>query len=160
MKKHVLICLTFVPIIVGYIRNLTVLLPGIGIVLYYLLPLLTTVFWFYLGKQFAHTTWKTIPAMLFGNATGTVSLLVYLFQLTLPTEEARNTALAGASQLFSSSAPGFLLGRFAMLFESAPNTITMASAIALKVISTVYMIAIFCVAFLLERRKVRKTQIQ
>ena len=160
MKKRVLVLLTFVPIIVGYIVNRTILLPGIGVLLYYVLPLLTTVFWFWLGKQFAHTTWKTIPAILVGNATGIVSMLVYLWQCFLTIDETNNIALTVASQMFSASAPGFLLARFAFLFESVPNTVGMASAVALQCLSVVYMIAVFCVAFFVERNKMRKATIQ
>ena len=50
MKKQTLVLLTFIPIIVGYVINLTILLPGIGTAFFYVLPLLATVFWFYLGR--------------------------------------------------------------------------------------------------------------
>lgn len=160
MKKRTLVLLTFVPIIAGYIINLTVLLPGIGTLIYYVLPLLMTVFWFWLGRQFAHTTWKTIPAILIGNATGIVSIPVYLWQFLLETGETRNMTLAGLSQMFSASAPGYLLARIAVLFESDPNTLGQASFVALNVISVVYMIAVFSVAILWEKIKIRKTSSQ
>ena len=153
MKKHVLVLLTFVPIIVGYILNLTIQLPGIGALLYYVLPLLMTVFWFWLGRQFAHTTWRTIPAIIIGNTTGIVSILIFLWQFVLETEETRNMALAGFSQMFSTSAPYFLFSSVALLFESEPNTIGRAFMIALQIISVVYMIAVFCVAILWEKNK-------
>ncbi|MBQ8857072.1 MAG: hypothetical protein IJ024_02885 [Lachnospiraceae bacterium] len=160
MKKRFLVLLTFVPIVAGYILNLTILLPGIGVLISYVLPLLTTAFWFYLGRQFAHTTWKTIPAILIGNTTGIVSILVYLWQFLLETDKTRNMALAGVSQMFSSSAPAFLLTRIALLFESEPNTIGMASAVALQILSVMYMIAIFCVAFLWEKNRIHNTSIE
>ena len=53
--------------IVGYIINHFILLPVIGMVFYRVLPLLTTVFWFYLGRQYVRSAWKTIPAILIGN---------------------------------------------------------------------------------------------
>jgi hypothetical protein len=62
--------------------------------------------------------------------------------------------------MFSASAPGYLLARIAILFESKPNAIGMTSMVALNVISVVYMIAVFCVAILWERDKIRKTSIQ
>lgn len=160
MKKRTLVLLTFVPIIVGYIINLTVLLPGIGMLILYVLPLLTTVFWFWLGIQFAHTTWKTIPEILIGNATGIISIPVYLWQFLLETDETRNMALAGFSQMFSASAPGYLLARIAILFESEPNTFGRASFVALNVISVVYMIAVFSAAILWEKIKIRKASSQ
>lgn len=160
MKKRVLVLLTFVPIIVGYILNLTILLPGIGVLLYYSLPLLTTAFWFWLGMQFARSTWKTIPAILIGNATSVGSLLIHLWQSFLTTDETRNMALMGFSQMFGSSAPGFWLARIAILFESEPNTIGMASAVALQVISVVYMIAVFLVGYIFQKFRIRKASIQ
>ncbi len=160
MKKHVLVLLTFVPIIVGYMLNFTILLPGIGVLLYYALPLFATVFWFWLGMQFTHTTWKTLPAILIGNATGVISLLVYLWQRFLTTDETRNMALMGFSQMYGSSAPGFWLARIALLFESEPNTIGMASAVVLQVISVVYMIAVFLAGFFLEKVRIRKASIR
>ena len=45
MKKSVLILLTFIPIIVGYIVNFTISIPVIGMMIFYALPLLTTLFW-------------------------------------------------------------------------------------------------------------------
>jgi len=153
MKKGVLILLTFVPIFVGWAVNLTILVPTIGMILFYVLPVLTTVFWIFLGKHFAHTSWKTIPAILIGNTTGIASILLYLWQVLLKTDETRNLTLTGISQMFSASAPGYILGRLAILFEREPNTIGSASAVALQVISVVYMIAIFSFAFLYEKSK-------
>ena len=160
MKKCVLVLLTFAPILVGYIVNCTILLPGIGVLLYYALPLLTTVFWFWLGMQFARSAWKTIPAILIGNATGVVSILVYLWQRFLTTDETRNTALIVFSQMFSASTPGFWLGKVAILFKSEPNTIGMASMVALQVISVVYMIAVFSAGFIWEKVRTRKASIR
>lgn len=156
MKKGVLILLTFVPIIIGWAMNLMILIPIFGMILFYALPVVTTVFWIYLGKQFAHTSWKTIPAILIGNTTGIASLLLYLWQFLLKTDETRNLTLAGISQMFSASAPGYILGRLALLFEREPNTIGAASAAALQIISVIYMIAIFSIAFLYEKSKAKK----
>ena len=157
MKKGVLILLTFVPIIIGWATNLMILIPIFGMILFYVLPVVTTIFWIYLGKQFAHTSWKTIPAILIGNATGIASLLLYLWQFLLKTDETRNLTLAGISQMFSASAPGYILGRLALLFEREPHTIGAASAVALQIISVIYMIAIFSIAFLYEKSKAKKT---
>ena len=160
MKKQTLILLTFVPIIIGYVINLTILLPGIGTVFFYVLPILTTVFWFYLGRLFAHTTWKAIPAILIGNATGIVSILVYLWQFLLETNETRNLTLAGFSQMFPASAPYYLLIKIAILFEKEPHTIGMASTTALQVLSVVYMIAVFGIAVLWEKIQIKKSSTQ
>lgn len=156
MKKSLLVLLTFIPIIVGYIINYTLPVPHVGVWVYYILPLLTTVFWFWLGRKFAHTTWKALPAILIGNATGIISILVYLWQYFLETDETMNMTLASASQMFSASAPGFLLVKIAVLFETEPITAGTATVVALNVISVVYMITVFGIAFFWEKHKISR----
>lgn len=151
MKKSVLAVLTFVPFIVGYIINTSIRLPVIGMIIFYVLPLLATVFWFYLGRQYARSTWKTIPALFVGNATGIVSLSIYLWQYFLKTDETRNLALMSVSQMFSDAAPTYLLGRIAILFESQPNYVGSTSMAALNVISFIYMAVVFLIGFTWER---------
>ena len=119
MKKICLVLLTFVPCLVGYLVNISIRLPVIGSIIFYVLPLFTTVFWFYLGRQYALSTWKTVPALLIGNATGVISLLIYLWQFFLKTEATINLTLASISQMFSAAAPTYLLAKIAVLFE--PN---------------------------------------
>ena len=69
MKKSVLLLLTLVPVIVGYLVNVLIMVPIIGMAGFYLLPLCTTAFWIYLGKQYARK-WKTIPAVLIAHIVG------------------------------------------------------------------------------------------
>lgn len=152
MKKLVLVLLTFVPVIVGYIINHFILLPVIGMVFYRVLPLLTTVFWFYLGRQYVRSTWKTIPAILIGNATGIFSLLIFIWQYLFETSETMNISLAFVSQLFSVSVPTYLFARLAILFESQPNYAGTATHVALQVMSIVYMIAVFGVGIFWEKK--------
>lgn len=160
MKKPILVLLTFVPVIAGSVLNRTILIPGIGTLLYYVLPLLTTAFWFWIGIQFARSAWKTIPAILIGNATGVGSLLVYLWQVFLTSDETRNMVLMAFSQMYGASVQGSWMARLALLFESEPNTIGMASAVALQVISVVFMISVFLAGFLWEKFRTRKTSDQ
>lgn len=157
MKKCVLVLLTFVPFIVGHIVNLSISIPVIGSIVFYVLPLLTTAFWFYLGRQYARSTWKTIPALLIGNATGIISLLIYLWQRLLETDETVNLMLIGIAQMYSDAAPTFLLARLAVLFETQPNYIGKASMTALNVISFAYMIAVFLIGFIWEKKTKNKT---
>ena len=89
MKKSVLILLTLVPVIVGYLVNVLIMVPIIGMAGFYLLPLCTTAFWIYLGKQYARE-WKTLPAILIAHIVGFCSLTVYLWQFLLETDETRN----------------------------------------------------------------------
>jgi hypothetical protein len=157
MKKFALVLLSFVPIVVGYIVNITLLLPVIGMLSFYVLPLLTTAFWFYLGRQYVRTGWKPVSAIVIGNAPGIISLFVYLWQFLLVTDEARNLTLAGAAQMFSASAPTWLLARIAILFENQPNYIGNVSMVALQVISLIYMILVFSAGVLWEK-KTQKTE--
>lgn len=153
MKKSVLVLLTFVPFIVGHIINVSIRIPVIGMIIFYVLPLLTTVFWFYLGRQYARSTWKIIPALFIGNATGVVSLLIYLWQYLFKTDETRNVVLMSVAQMFSDATPTYLLGRIAILFETQPNYIASSTfMVALNVISFVYMVVVFLFGFIWEKK--------
>lgn len=105
MKKVLLVLAAFVPVLVGVVVNYTLAIPLIGSALFMLLPLLTTAFWVFLGWQYARTEWKALPAVLTANSLGILSLAVYLWQFFGYTDEARNLALAGASQMFSAAPP-------------------------------------------------------
>lgn len=152
MKKSTLVLLTLVPVILGYFLNISITLPVIGTALFYILPLLTTVFWFYLGKQYARSSWKTIPSLLIGNAIGVISLLLYLWQFLLETDETRNMTLAVASQMFSAAVPTYLFVRSATLFETQPTHIGEATMIALQVMSLVFMVIVFLCGYGWEKK--------
>ncbi len=152
MKKSVLILLTLVPVIVGYLVNVLIMVPIIGMAGFYLLPLCTTAFWIYLGKQYARE-WKTLPAILIAHIVGFCSLTVYLWQFLLETDETRNITLAVFSQMFSSATPLYLFGGIARLVESQPNYAGKATLVATQVIALVYMMIVFCIGIYLEKRK-------
>lgn len=153
MKKIYLVLFTFLPFLVGHIINISVAkLSVMGSIIYYILPLLTTVFWFYLGRQYARSTWKTIPALVIGNATGVASLLIYLWQRFLKTEETINLTLTGISQMFSDAAPTYLLAKVAILFETKPNYVGTRSMVALQVLSVGYMIVVFLFGFICGKK--------
>ena len=152
MKKSVLVLLTLVPVIVGYFVNILIMVPVIGMAGFYLLPLLTTVLWFYLGKQYARR-WKPVPAVLIAHTVGICSLLVYLWQFLLETDATRSVILAGFSQMFSASTPLYLFGRIARLFESQPNYAGRATMVAMQVIALVYMAIIFCIGICWEKKR-------
>lgn len=160
MQKSVLILLSFVPSIIGYILNLLLGVPVIGIAGFYLLPLLTTAFWFYLGKQYAHSAWKTISSILISHSVGICSLLIYLWQFFLETEETRNMILAGSSQMFSASTPMYLFGWLAILFESQPNYAGRTTFVAMQVIALVYMVIVFSVAILWEKKRLKNVTVK
>lgn len=152
MKKSILFLLTFVPVIVGYLVNALIMIPVIGTAGFYLLPLFTTIFWIYLGKQYARR-YRTIPALLIAHAVGFCSLLAYLWQFLLETDETRNLTLALFSQMYSASTPLYLLGGIARLFESQPHYAGRTTMAALQVIALIYMIIVFSIGIYLEKRK-------
>lgn len=152
MKKSILVLLTFVPMIVGYIVNVSLLIPVVGMIVFYVLPLLMTAFWLYLGRQYARSSWKTIPALLIGNATGIVSLLIYLWQIFLETDETINLFLMSVAQMFSNAAPIYLLSKAAILFETRPNYAGRNFMVALNVMSFAYMIVVFLLGFFWEKK--------
>ena len=152
MKKSVLISLSLVPVIIGYLINALLMVPALGTACFYLLPLLTTAFWFYLGKEYADR-WKFVPAVLIAHTVGICSLLIYLWQFLLETDETRNMALAGFSQMFSASTPLYLFGWLARLAESQPNHIGSATMAALQGIALIYMMIVFCIGFYLGKRE-------
>lgn len=152
MKKSVLLLLTLVPVAVGYFVNVLIMVPVIGMASFYLLPLFTTAFWFYLGKQYARR-WKIVPAVLIAHIVGFCSLLVYLWQFLLETDGTRSLRLAAFSQMFSASTPLYLFGGIANLVESQPNYIGRATFAAMQVIALVYMIIVFCIGIYREKRK-------
>lgn len=158
MKKSILILLTLVPLIVGYVINITLTIPGIGMVIYYVVPFAVLVFWFYLGSLYSKTTWKAIPSVLIGSATGILSLILYLWQFLGRNDETRNMALAVISQMYSAATPTYLFGRLAMLFESQPNYIGQTTMVAVQVIAVILMFVIFTVGYLWGRRHWRKTE--
>lgn len=151
MKKSTLILMAFVPAAVGYIINLLLVVPVIGGIGFYLLPLIMTALWYYIGKQCAHTSWKAVSCILISHSVGIFSLLIYLWQFLLETDAGRNMGLAVFSQMFSASTPMYLFGGLARIFESQPNYAGRRSLAALQVIALVYMITVFSIALLRER---------
>lgn len=152
MKKSVLVLFAFVPVIVGYVVNWLILVPFIGMVGFYLLPIITTVFWFFIGKQYSRK-WKAVPAVLIAHSVGFCSLLIYLWQFLLETDVTRNFALAGFSQMFSAATPLYLFGGIARLVESQPNYAGRATMVAMQVLAVIYMIIVFSIGYYTEKKK-------
>lgn len=158
MKKFVLILLTFVPILVGYLINSTVLVPVLGIFMLYVVPLLVLVFWFFLGSMYSKTDWNAAVSILIGSATGVLSLALYLWQFLLESDETRNMFLAALSQMYSASTPTYLTVKLAMLFETQPNFIGSATYTAMQVIAVILMAAIFTAGYFWGRKRQMKEE--
>lgn len=152
MKKFVLILLTFVPILAGYLINSTVLVPVLGIFMLYVVPLLVLVFWFFLGSMYSKTSWNAAVSILIGSATGVLSLALYLWQFLLESDETRNMFLAALSQMYCASTPTYLTVKLAILFETQPNYIGSATSTAMQVITVILMAAIFTAGYFWGRK--------
>lgn len=156
MKKPVLLLLTLVPVLAGYLINLSAMIPVLGQLVYALLPLPTLVFWFWLGRQYARTDWTALQALLFGSASGWICLALYVWQFWFCSDQTRNLTLAALSQMYTVAAPGWLLGRLAVRFEPVPGEIGPVSLLALQLLSLLFLILVFAAGFFLGRKKPRR----
>lgn len=152
MKKNRLIFLTLVPVATGYLLNLTVLLPGLGTLLYYLIPCISLIFWFYLGSKYSKTSWNIIQSTIIGNGIGFLSLLLYYWQFWVNDDNNRNLFFAGFSQMFVANT-NLLTAKYAMLFEAEKNTITLTSSTAMQVLGLLLMIIIFMIGYVYGKMK-------
>lgn len=158
MKKSLLILLTFVPIAVGWLINALLLVPRVGMIAFYFLPLLVLAFWFYLGRQYANTAWKALPSILIGNAVGIVSVVLYVWQFIFETDESRNLSVAVFSQMFTAGTPLYLWSGIARLFETRTNYAGRATMTAMQVIALLVMILVFTGGYFWQKNK-RKADI-
>ncbi len=154
MKKVILVLLTFVPIPAGYLVNLFLPVPMVGALAYYVIPLIVLAFWFWLGGCYAKTGWGAVRSVLTGSVSGILSLALYLWQFWIQSDETRNLALAGLSQMYASAAPAYLTARLAILFEARPDYAGKAAMTALQVISLILMMAVFTAGYLRGRERI------
>ena len=146
MKKYILIILTLVPILAGWLINVTLLVPVLGELMFYVFPILVLVFWFRLGGWYAQTDWATLPAILTGNAMGILSIAIYMWQFVALDEVSRNVGLAFWSQMYSIGTLGYFLGGIVTLFFRSQ-----AASHTMQVICLASMIAVFSFGFFRNR---------
>ncbi len=145
MKKLVLILLTLVPILAGALINAST--APLGMLLYYALPILVLVFWFWLGGQYAETDWGMLPSVLIGSATGIASLVLYVWQFCLESEGTRNLFLAGLSQMYAGSTPLYV---FSFIFRLLRLGDMVQTLLVHEVLAVILMAAVFLAGY---RRK-------
>jgi len=154
MNKKVLVLLTLVPILTGYLLNISILIPGLGTLLFYLIPCATLIFWFYLGNRYSRTNWNILQATVLGNCIGFISFLLYLWQFYFRNDENRSLFISGISQLFVSGISLFT-AKFAQLFESQVNTITQTSYTTMQILGLLLMVIIFMIGYVFGKVKAR-----
>jgi hypothetical protein len=152
MKKNMLILLTFVPVATGYILNLTLMIPGLGTLLYFLIPCITLIFWFYLGTRYSKISWNIIQSTIIGNGIGFLSLLLYYWQFWWKDDNNRNFFFAGFSQLFVANT-NLLTAKFAMLFEAEENTFTLTTSTAMQMLGLLLMVIIIMFGYVYDKVK-------
>ena len=135
MKKIILILLTLVPILIGWLINVFIYVPKVGMALFYVLPFVVLVFWFWLGRQYAKTDWSPLSAIIIGSASGLISLVLYIWQFHIITEEARNILIAALSQMYFAAVPEWIFARSGIY-------------IVIHIIALVLMIAVFAFGYI------------
>lgn len=152
MKKNVLISLTFIPLVTGYMLNQSLMLPRLGLLFYYLIPFVTLPFWFYLGRKYSETNWNIMQSTAMGNGIGFLSLLIFFWQFWWQDDNSMNLFLASMSQLFVAST-NILTARVAPLFEIEKNTFTSISFTAMQILGLLLMVIIFISGYVFGKAK-------
>ncbi len=146
MRRIHLWLLAFSPVLIGYLFNLTALIPGFFIMLSYLMPIAMIVYWFWVGRKFAAFHQTPFMAILLGNIFGIISVGVYYWQFVLLTNQARTFVLAAFSQQFTS--PLIMITvRIGRLFEAAPDTVTQTTLNASQAIGLLLMLIVFSAGY-------------
>ena len=153
MRKAQLVLLTVVPVIVGWLINVLIMVPVVGMLVFYVLPFGVLLFWFWLGKQYAKSGWNFVVSVIISSAAGLISLALYNWQFLFETDETRNIFLAGLSQLYSAATPSYLFGWLANMFESQPNYIGRASFLAIQVIAVVLLFVVFVCGYVKGKKE-------
>lgn len=152
MKKGILVLLTFIPVVFGYVFSYAMMIPRIGSQLFYLYPIGIIIFWFWLGTRYSKTQYNLLFATLLGNAIGLISLTLYFVQFILLDDSRRNLFLAGFSQMFTSSIAPYT-ARIAVLLEANKNSISQTTFTAIQWIGLIIMVVIFVAGYLVGKLK-------
>lgn len=154
MKKHILILLTIIPVLMGYLYNYIILVPLIGTLFFYVIPVITLCYWFWLGTKFSMSTWNMLSATLIGNCIGLVCFALYFIEYILLDESEINIFIAAFSQMFVNSIV-LLISPWAALVEANSTSITQSTITALQWISLILMIIIFMSGYIFGKVKQR-----
>ena len=156
MRKSVLILLTFVPLVIGYIASIKMMtFTMTNPTVYYLVIFFSTVFWFCLGMLYSRSNWNPIMSVLVAHAGFICSILLYWRQWQ--SSIMFTPSWVNLSSLFTASTPIVLIARkIAIFFEMKPYEVSrMERHIVLHIVALVYMIIVFCLG-LYFGKKIRK----
>lgn len=158
MKKVYYFLFAFVPTLIGYIYSIFIIkilsIPFLGSLIFYLLPFTVLLLWFWVGRKFVQTKTTAFCAILIGNSVGILSLLLYVWQFIILSDQQRIFFLAGLSQHFSSIV-GLLTAKVAVFFEPQKGVVGLVIMTGIQVIGLIVMVLVFAAGFFYEKRKVR-----
>lgn len=158
MKKVYLIPMILVPALIGYVYNMLLLIPILGTLLLYILPLAMLVYWFWVGSKFAEFNWSLPISILVGNSFGILSLIIYFWQFLFITDSERNLFLAALSQMFT-SCTNIFVARVAILFEPDKNVVGQVSFTAVQILGLIFMMIIFAIGYIWSKKKARANEV-
>lgn len=155
MKKLILVLLSLVPVIYGYIFNFSARIPILYSLFYYVLSSLLLVFWFMLGKQYSKTNWNWFVSLFISHFVGFISIILYFWQFYFVSGEARNIFIAGLSQMYT-SCTYLISGRIAAIFQPENSSDTSLVMSLMQIIGLVLMITIFLIGYFYGKKRTKK----
>ncbi len=158
MKKSKKILLIISPIIIGMVFNYLILVPGLISILIYGGPIFFIIYWVWVAGLFQGHMKSPIKATLLANSGGIISLLIYIWQLILVSDDKRSLFLAGLSQDFSAPL-SFLTVKIGMQFEKNPIEGTMITIFASQVAGLVIMMIVFYLGYSIKKRNEQSNMI-
>ena len=142
MKDWKLVLIAFSPMFIGIFYRVGVQLPFDGDVILYAVPLIMLFYWFWAGMAFSRAVKGTFRAVLYGNAAGFVSVLLYIWQVVILPEGERSPLLAGISGLFTASTELFSM-RLANILEPVPGEPTLVTQFGAMLIGFSFLLVCF-----------------
>ncbi len=152
MRKLHLGLLAFSPMLIGYIFNLTAMIP-LFLLLAFIMPFVMLGYWFWVGGKFAEVVKNPIIAILLGNIFGIISFVIYYWQFIILTGENRSLPLAIISQAFNSPLT-MITVRVGRLFESVPNSVTQSTVSASHALGLLFMVLVFSTGYFYSKKNV------
>jgi len=138
MNKTKLILIATSPTLIGYMLNFILrFIPF----LIYLAPFLMLVYWFWAGMKYAKIINNPVIAISLANSIGIISVLLYYWQFVILQDSERILAIAGFSQMFTSSLD--FISALIRSFFQASNEITRVTTLPMQIFKIVLMIIVF-----------------
>lgn len=152
MNKIKLLAMSFIPIVLGYIMNLLILVPGIGVSLLYIMPIIILIYWYWVGLRFSENIRNPLLGIASGNFFGILSLCIYYWQFIILDDQKRSIFLAGLSQYFTTPL-NILTAKISMLFDKSPSIIDHNNILNMHISGTIIMIITFVIGYIVGIRK-------